>query len=224
MVQSGRQQSDTCTARSRRRFPGRTFYDLDDGEGLRFGPRPLGFAFDRFLAFGTAGWAWGNPSIVLCARRRGAVRQSGRKGYGLDCGCWRRLRHHRKRFCAHRISLHQSCHCGLCERGNQFGRRHPIGCRSTICAPVSRTSSASPSRRIFDRTLGSAGGNTGSDHARHPGARAFFVHGRARSGDQIDVRLGCGIAGQEALEVRGAQHQKLTVTQRHDIRGARQAA
>ena len=21
----------------------------------------LGFAFDRFLAFGTAGWAWGNP-------------------------------------------------------------------------------------------------------------------------------------------------------------------
>ena len=38
------------------------------------------------------------------------------------------------------------------------------------------------------------------------------------------MRLGCGIAGQKALEVRGAQHQQLTIAQRHNIRGARQAA
>ena len=122
MVQSGRQQSDTCTARSRRRFPGRTFYDLDDGEGLRFGPRPAGLRVRSLLGIRHRRMGMGQSFDRLCARRRGAVRQSGRKGYGLDCGCWRRLRHHRKRFCAHRISLHQSCHCGLCECGNQFGR------------------------------------------------------------------------------------------------------
>ena len=63
MVQSDRQQSDTCAARSCRRFPGRTFYDLDTVKDYASVRGRLGFAFDRFLAFGTAGWAWGNPLI-----------------------------------------------------------------------------------------------------------------------------------------------------------------
>ena len=86
MVQSGRQQSDTCTARNRRRFPGRTFHDLDNGEGLRFGPRPLGFAFDRFLAFGTAGWAWGNPSIAYALVGAAPFVNQGGRAMGWTAG------------------------------------------------------------------------------------------------------------------------------------------
>ena len=40
----------------------------------------LGFAFDRFLAFGTAGWAWGNPLTSLMrssAQRHSSIRAEG---------------------------------------------------------------------------------------------------------------------------------------------------
>jgi opacity protein-like surface antigen len=50
----------------------------------------LGFAFDRFLAFGLAGWAWGNP-LMSYALVGGApfVNQGGRStgwtaGVGVD--------------------------------------------------------------------------------------------------------------------------------------------
>lgn len=50
----------------------------------------LGLAFDRFLAFGTAGWAWGNPSTAYALVGAAPfVNQSGRAtgwtaGVGVD--------------------------------------------------------------------------------------------------------------------------------------------
>ena len=50
----------------------------------------LGFAFDRFLAFGTAGWTWGNPlELYVLAGTAPFINQGGRAtgwtaGFGVD--------------------------------------------------------------------------------------------------------------------------------------------
>ena len=61
MVQSDRQQPNTCAARSCRHFSVRAFYVSTTVKDYASVRGRLGLAFDRFLAFGTGGWAWGNP-------------------------------------------------------------------------------------------------------------------------------------------------------------------
>ena len=45
----------------------------------------LGFAFARFLVFGTGGWAWGNPSTSFAHDRSRSVRRHWQQRDGLDC-------------------------------------------------------------------------------------------------------------------------------------------
>ena len=94
MVQSDRQQPDTCSARRCRRFPGRAFHDLNDGEGLCLGPRPVGLRVRSFPGVRHRRMGLGQSFDVLCARRRGAVRQQERQVDRMDRGCWRRIRVH----------------------------------------------------------------------------------------------------------------------------------
>jgi outer membrane immunogenic protein len=46
----------------------------------------LGFAFDRFLAFGTAGWAWGNPSIAYALVGAAPFVNQGGRAMGWTAG------------------------------------------------------------------------------------------------------------------------------------------
>ena len=46
----------------------------------------LGLAFDRFLVFGTGGWAWGNPLTSYRSRRRRAIFQQGGSSTGWTAG------------------------------------------------------------------------------------------------------------------------------------------
>ena len=122
MVQSGRQQSASAPLGTAGAFPAGPFTISTTVKDYASVRGRLGFAFDRFLAFGTAGWAWGNPSIAYALVGAAPFVNQGGRAMGWTAGVGVDYTITGKRFCAHRISLHQSCHCGLCECGNQFGR------------------------------------------------------------------------------------------------------
>src|SRR5262249_17808458 len=60
----------TRAARSCRRPPGRTIYDLDHSERLRLIAWPLGLCIRPFPRFRNCRLGMGQPFDVLCARRR----------------------------------------------------------------------------------------------------------------------------------------------------------
>ena len=122
MVQSDRQQSDACAARCSRHIPVGTFYGLDHGEGLRLGPRPARFRVRSFPRVRYRRVGLGQSFDLLCACRRGSLRQSRWAFHRLDRRCWRRLRRHRERGCSYRIPLHEPCYTGLRQRRDQFRR------------------------------------------------------------------------------------------------------
>ena len=63
MVKPDRQQSTAGSAWSCRCTAGRAVYGLYDIKDYASIRGRLGVAFDRWLLFGTGGWAWGNPAM-----------------------------------------------------------------------------------------------------------------------------------------------------------------
>ena len=92
MVQPDRQQSDARAAWCRWHIPVRTLYGLDHGEGLRLRARPARFRVRSFPRIRYRRVGLGQSFDLLCACRRGSLRQSGRAFHRLDRRCRRRLR------------------------------------------------------------------------------------------------------------------------------------
>ena len=86
MVEPDRQQSSTGGTRLDGRASVGSFHGFHDDQGLRLDPRPTGFAFDRFLIFGTGGWAAGNPSTAFALTGAAPFVTTGGRSNGWTVG------------------------------------------------------------------------------------------------------------------------------------------
>ena len=101
----------------------------------------IGFALDRFLLFGTGGWAWGNPSTSYALTGAAPFVTNGGSSTGWTAGLGVDYASPTAFLAALNIAT-RMLPCRASRAPPPIQPSNPTACRSAICAPASRTNSA----------------------------------------------------------------------------------